>query len=521
MLEEIENPNLVELEFHQDEKSMFFKDKTSNKIRKYLIIKYQKLLSENRLLYEALFKLEKSALNKIYDQNKRFLLDDSYLGRKLNSKGLQLLFADFTNGEIQYNNLNSDALTHVFRMAEILNIPGRNMGKFISKDQYERFKNKNLLIDEIMIQGLDILKKFYNMIAPLGLETKGLMESAAKYGDIDCMEWLLEKGFEIKESVIDKAVEFDQENVLDWALIVDRRINRYPTIGNDNPAHFWIYKSSCRHGKISIFCRYYHNSECAELFLQIAAAYGQMEMLKYLFTIAPELINATKLFCAAIDSDKVEIMELLFREMGIIFDVEKFLTRVVKNEKIEMLKWLSGKIDITSIENLCEVVSSYGSLNVLKYLVEHNFHLTNACFENAIKYGHVNILEYLRDNNLLYFSQQAEFLEVLCRRFLSRFNEKIFRWFLSKDICKVDLNLIDKIFSIKKYEFLDIIKDKIHDADRLCNNFITFKKFEELEWLVDNFSSEIDKNSKIVLIGMWTGSDSSSKNRMIDIINRK
>lgn len=514
MLEEIERPNLTELEFHQDEKSMFFKDKTSNKIRKYLIIKYQKLLDENRLLYEALFKLEKSALNIIYDQNKRFLLDDSYLGRKLNSKGLQLLFADFTNGEIQYNHLNSDALTHVFKMAEILNIPGRNMGKFISKDQYERFKNKNLSIDEIMIQGLDILKKFYNMIAPLGLETKGLMESAAKYGDIDCMEWLLEKGFDIEESVIDKAVEFSQENVLDWASIVDRRINRYLS-GDDNPAHFWIYESACKYGKISIFCKYYHNSECPELFLQIAAAYGQMEMLKYLFTIAPELINATKLFCAAIDSDKVEIMELLFREMGIIFDVRKFLSKTIKMEKIEMLKWILGKIDIGG---LCEAVSSYGSVNILKYLVEHNFPLTNECFENAIKYGHVNILEYLCDNKLLYFSQRVEILEVLCRSYLSYFNEKTFRWFLLKDIFKVNGILIDEIFRLRMYDFLDIIKNKIHDVDQLCTEFIMLKKYDELKWLISNFPDKIDKNSKIELIDML---DLLDKNRMVDIINGK
>jgi hypothetical protein len=178
--------------------------------------------------------------------------------------------------------------------------------------------------------------------------------------------------------------------------------------------------------------------------IRAAIEFDKVNVLEY-FVKNYEINNYTKLnFHYAVECGKINVLEWLYENKYLN---NSFSVYFKKSNNIKVLEWAKNHNQIEG-NNLCAYAANEGNLDALKWAHNNGYPFNESFCKNAVFRGHSNILQWMKENNY-------EIYEDFCRDAILLGRRSIIEW-AKKNNYKIDKSyLVDVQFSRNESNWLE------------------------------------------------------------------
>lgn len=275
------------------------------------------------------------------------------------------------------------------------------------------FHNDELLVIKAAKLGfLDLLKFAVYYYRPDEKNIK-ITSTAASYGKLDALKYLIEENFCFDEETTYGAALFGHLDVIKFLhekenFLIDENTCAKAAEGGHLEIVKYLHENGCywnedttnmaaQNGFINVLEYAYDNGCPIDDSLAMKAVYGgSVDCLDFAykngFTLDESILNPL------IFTIRHEGIIKFFIERGLGLDSYVELSEIfAENGDLEMLKILHSH-DVPLSDNLCSLAANGGRLDVLEYCFKKGCPLTEEACENAASGEYIEILEYLHEN---------------------------------------------------------------------------------------------------------------------------
>ncbi|EFA79808.1 hypothetical protein PPL_06627 [Heterostelium album PN500] len=264
----------------------------------------------------------------------------------------------------------------------------------IEEKTYQYFKK--LFLDSMLVAaevGALHLIEYVERFFPYDLDYRYILEMAVQYGHLPIVKIYINKFLYINclFENINNYNRFLMDIAAEYGQLEILKylyFNRYP-----------FSKETCNlaitNGHLNVIAFLYHNNIQNEFSLNTAISYNQFEIVKFILINKIDNVSFTSLYLA-VEKANFEILKFLIPNSSLINLNQCLMEKASEIGSLEIIKYLSESTRAHCSTRVMDVACSNGHLNILLYL---HFNRTEGCTQEALRLAilnnHLDVVEFL------------------------------------------------------------------------------------------------------------------------------